>query len=408
MKKCAICFLSFVILFSIIAMLSAFGVSFLDTDRLICNATDAPGRGFAASGSTDTVEVLSDSDSNLSEDFSKLYFSNLNVGYYGYNDFNSCGYVGLGMLLSYYDTFWNDNVIAEQYDNTVEISSVNCSDITASPGTKEMRPTADYFGTYVSEYNNTYFNARLLKIALDLGYNLETRFYQIKDILDKYFELHSSLSTTAFSIVYVNHEWDYKDNVPNKDIKYHEQLISEVISYVKKGVPVLVGLSGEIKNEEQEDPEHIAIAYDYNSNTDTLYGHFGQYGYGNATKHKDMESESYKYVSAYIALVPRVSHVHSDNYTLNGEGVCSCQLSNHKHEYKEYSIKLNDDQMHYEKCYCGKSVLGSHSFRVVGKNYVCSLCHYTKPYDGKFYPIIITPNNVVDDIKALGIEFEEV
>ena len=49
----------------------------------------------------------------------------------------SCGYVAIGMLLSYYDTFLSDDIIPEQYD---VISAGNETDMVQrrnSPGIKK-------------------------------------------------------------------------------------------------------------------------------------------------------------------------------------------------------------------------------------------------------------------------------
>ena len=43
------------------------------------------------------------------------YFDNLTYNL-GMNYKGSCGYVAIGMLLSYYDSFLDDNIIPEQYD----------------------------------------------------------------------------------------------------------------------------------------------------------------------------------------------------------------------------------------------------------------------------------------------------
>ena len=47
--------------------------------------------------------------------FQESYFDNLTINH-GMNFLGSCGYVGIDMLLSYYDTYLSDNIVPEQYD----------------------------------------------------------------------------------------------------------------------------------------------------------------------------------------------------------------------------------------------------------------------------------------------------
>ena len=42
--------------------------------------------------------------------FASYYFCDLK-NYFGYNTHGSCGYVAVAMLLSYYDTYLNDNIV---------------------------------------------------------------------------------------------------------------------------------------------------------------------------------------------------------------------------------------------------------------------------------------------------------
>ena len=49
------------------------------------------------------------------DNFMTAYYDNLTYNY-GINYKNSCGYIALGMLLSYYDTYLYDGIIPEQFD----------------------------------------------------------------------------------------------------------------------------------------------------------------------------------------------------------------------------------------------------------------------------------------------------
>lgn len=81
-------------------------------------------RDFAIEGSevmssaiTQQMSVLSNYESNLTEyaNFRDSYFDNLTKNF-GKNYKGSCGYVALGMFLSYYDTYFDDSLIPEAFD----------------------------------------------------------------------------------------------------------------------------------------------------------------------------------------------------------------------------------------------------------------------------------------------------
>ena len=114
-------------------------------------------------------EISSEPDNTYSSNifyydhFMESYFDNLTMNH-GYNIIGSCGYVGIDMLLSYYDTYLSDNIVPEQYD---KISEGNCYNMLCrrnSPGSIYDNPkdfTVDYSNKSTSEIyqiNASYYN----------------------------------------------------------------------------------------------------------------------------------------------------------------------------------------------------------------------------------------------------------
>ena len=66
--------------------------------------------------------------------FMQAYYNNLNVNM-GVNVKGSCGYVAMTMLLSYYDTYLNDDIISDEYDAVSIGSDVDMNARCNSPGT---------------------------------------------------------------------------------------------------------------------------------------------------------------------------------------------------------------------------------------------------------------------------------
>ena len=64
--------------------------------------------------------------------YATYYFYNLHENL-GYNNAESCGYVAMGMLLSFYDIYWNPNFISDMYLKS-EVATLPLSLSTESPG----------------------------------------------------------------------------------------------------------------------------------------------------------------------------------------------------------------------------------------------------------------------------------
>ena len=82
-------------------------------------------------GSIFNSKIFEDSEiNNLSaidcNTYIETYYEKL-YDNHGYNFFGSCGYIAVGMILSYYDTYLNDDIISEADD-------VESNNISRSPG----------------------------------------------------------------------------------------------------------------------------------------------------------------------------------------------------------------------------------------------------------------------------------
>jgi hypothetical protein len=103
---------------------------------------------------TDPIELFEvpPSQSGLPVDIDEIGFEQIAMyeffkgleKYLPHNMSASCGYVALSGILSYYDSFYNDNVIPEKYDRT-DFDSKNRSElIKNSPGVFKSGPIEDY------------------------------------------------------------------------------------------------------------------------------------------------------------------------------------------------------------------------------------------------------------------------
>ena len=97
-------------------------------------------------GTEEKVDYASENHFSLVD-----YFENLSE-YQPFNSFGSCGFVGISSILTYADTFINDNIVPEKFDRTKENTSF--SEATKhSPGVAKLISSQE---DYEEEYGNLY------------------------------------------------------------------------------------------------------------------------------------------------------------------------------------------------------------------------------------------------------------
>ena len=313
----------------------------------------------------------------------KNYYFNLRKNF-GYNERGSCGYVALGMILTYYDSYYNDKLVAEKYDAPAYMNSLSNYTTASSPGSVEtaidsFQNLTDYYNSLVNQYSNTSLHAKLASIGKDLGYGLGTTPDYLKNIFEKYIELNEQCDSKKWSIIKYSND-SYQNNVPNQSITYSEMMFNNIKSYLKSDHPVLVSM----KNENNEG--HVVVAYDYDEEQDAIFAHYGW----DVITHRNIFSEGFKYIRGYIVIDTSDVHTHSNNYIIDGSAMCSCSLPNHKHIF---TYKSKNAINHSKTCYCGYTELESHRFTKYGTGsamrYIfCEHCGYAKLDDGKVPPII--------------------
>ena len=108
------------------------------------------------------------------KNYMEAYFSGLTKNM-GENSKNSCGYVAIGQILSYYDSFLSDNIIAEQYDQASKGADTNIVERKDSPGIKNDKiinvgsMTIQEYWDRIESMQGEYFRAKLMVIGKSLG-----------------------------------------------------------------------------------------------------------------------------------------------------------------------------------------------------------------------------------------------
>lgn len=259
-----------------------------------------------------------------------FYIDNLlyNIGDNSGSYSGTCGFVALEIILSYYDTFLNDNVIPDEYD--VEVShtfssfdSISLESYAASPGVD----------------NN--FHAYLIQLALDNGY-IEEDDYSFDT--DNYY----SFIDDYFNQIGLNVTIDENTSLFGK------------INFIKQAInlnfPVKVSIRGEDTSNSLGDLTHAVVAYGYDE--DGIYAHFGwQMSY---TINFNINNYAFAHVLYFQV---NESHVCSDNYEWSANGctgtVCPCGIKTCNHETLNYEYRTSSD--HIVSCNaCNYSYIEEH------------------------------------------------
>lgn len=304
---------------------------------------------------------------NLTENFAKNYKG-------------TCNYVAIAMFLSYYDTFWDDDIIPYQYEIN-PASTVAIDQRTSSPGIRTdkipgytheeaMNLSNSEYYDLVMGMTDRYFQPFLFKIAEDdLGYELQHNEESFATMLaieramfiDHYLQTYGGLEAT-----------DYKISIQGSDgnTAFSSTIKSHIIEQVKKGKPVLASII-------MDSISHTCIIYDYNAANDVLYLHFGNY---QATVHMSSAASMYTYFCSALTIEFNSKHNHSNNYVLvtNGNVTyhCGCELPTHQHKYT-HSYAQYDGTYHTEFCHCGASKQNLHTVEGFDRYEPCIYCGAT-------------------------------
>lgn len=268
-----------------------------------------------------------------------FYFEKLDFMHHANNSNNTCALVALEILLSYYDTFLNDNIVDENYEYNVKGYAHTVEDFDISPGVD-------------NDLNDRKFHDYLYSLDPNHKFNDGFSTQEQKRVIRNYFKDKD-----------LNVKYNYCTGDTLSDIltNYTITLIKRAIN---KGRPILV--SGH---------EHSTVAYAYDE--DYVYVHAG---WGHVARTPWSTFKDYiNYWTGSFDLEFNVPHIHSDNYYsfYDKSSVCSCGEL-HNHEIYHLSI---DDDYHAHICECGLFQKEKHSLIADGyikEVYVSLLNKYIK------------------------------
>ena len=351
----------------------------------------------------DKNNAQASTDGPYLDSFMAYYFYNLESTFPN-NKAGTCGYVAVGMVLSYYDNFLNANIIPEKYEGLFKgVNSNIDNDFTnsgKSPGVKsavsvsvaernkdlfvEVDMPEIYNGTdYELDYKAYYENMlAVLDNATSEDANdvlLQSKLFQLEKERDYFSSLrwedYTSTSGGLTNIQVGNLFYYYLselglERVETKDDDGNvisllpgqfrdrscfnlagENVKIKIREYIDFNIPVILGISSEAGANGKK-RLHYVVAYDYDDDGN-IYCHFG---WGSDEKHITIESEGYVNIDTYITLEINTPHVCDDNYIYNGVGYCyhneEINTYNHTHYFTNGIDYENIDGVLYHTIQC--------------------------------------------------------
>lgn len=266
----------------------------------------------------------------LDDFYSTVYFSNLKDNF-SINTNGTCSYTAIGMLLSFYDSYWNDLFIPDEYDvkSTFSSTATSSQDFELIPFDAQapgIQPeplnlvsnlsNSEYIDV-VRENEAKYFQFKL--IQLSQSYFGKIKFEDSSNPFGMTFEeINQFLTYYLYTFLQMNNSQVSIDSMTSNSGNVKDFVINKV----KSGIPVLIRASSKTLG------VHAMIAYDYNYGTDDIFVHTGwKDGSGNSLRHVSLQEIGFTNLIDAISLNTKSNHEHSYNYSSTKQTVCSCNYS---------------------------------------------------------------------------------
>ena len=254
------------------------------------------------------------------------YFYNLNYNL-GDNVHDSCALVALGMLLSYYDTYWDDDFIPSAFEQNIEVNLYPQLSI-ESPGIISDSVFRDQYNTQLYMFNR-YFNHAMEN-------KLEYFHYYLMNYActESYININSGdFGLSKEETINILSKYLYDRNLTGVSIQNctgatRELTYALIANQIDAGRPVLIAGYNAYNG-------HAMVAYDYSLNSDgtvgDIYVHAGMITGDDGPKtHVSLSSSGYTdEIYAYYLNVT-TPHSCTDNYVnASNHAFCSCWFHEH-------------------------------------------------------------------------------
>ena len=245
--------------------------------------------------------------------YAPVYFSNLRTNF-GTNRFGTCAFVAMGMLLSFYDTYWDDSIVPDAYEVAARSYGDPINGSVDSPGSSDSAlEMTDYttFDQYMSSgvpaLEGSRLDAKLISMAMSYSITVKQDVneagldYSGMYSLFQYY-LYTYRGFSPYELGFIAETGTGTGQARSESVR------DFAIEKVSEGIPVLLSVGTDYS---QITGRHAVIAYDYDDGNDLLYCHMG---WGPKATHVTIESFGYTSYNSAFSLAVRTSHNCSNNY----------------------------------------------------------------------------------------------
>lgn len=288
-------------------------------------------------------------------DFSmKTYFKRL-VANSPLNSVDSCGYVSFIQYLSYFDSFYDDRLIPEQFDRYGNNGATSQTAVSVSPGVLRQAYPNAAGTTQLYDFIQTNKNTDLQMYYMDIfnasqnrnpsEYKSSIGMWNYQKILDQ------AAGLSGFGLNFVQAEKNdlYRENghESQEAIDYYDVYVKDKLD---QNIPVVLHIKWEKNNVSFY---HSVVAYYYDSE-----GIHCNFGWGANETDIVVGKNQYKINQAGFLDVSNLAVPHSKNYFINDLKYCGC--GQHIHHSFSYEQIPHDQSAHERNCPCGYSDTEKH------------------------------------------------
>ncbi|MCH4235994.1 MAG: hypothetical protein LKF69_04270 [Bacilli bacterium] len=266
----------------------------------------------------------------------KTYFQNL-YAYTPSNTIGTCGFVSFTQYLSYYDTFYNDDIIPYRFDRTNTNATTTSQALAVSPGVQRLNIPSTNVETFI---NNNYYNDFQSYLIRALNIRAPGSSYRTAIGMWDYHHLLAELMGADAPSYTTISTWDYGDPRTPAVKSIAENAIKAKLN---QGKPVMVHIA-DIDANGDYNGYHSVVAYYYDASG--IHCHFG---WGSSSADMVIPA-SYEITEIGYWDDSQLSFVHSRNYMINELKYCGC--GSHIHHTLSSYTPYNSSR-HTAYCACG-------------------------------------------------------
>ena len=350
------------------------------------------------------------------------FFQNL-AAYSPANSSGSCGYVSLIQYLCYLDSFYNDGIIPQAYEQNQGSATSLFNARLVSPGvlnhaypsyndiTEYINGQWQYtfydtqghtdFYNYVIANKSTDYQMKLMHIFNEANNRAAYEYSASIGMwsYDTIFSTISALSGVSFSYVKASNTWP--NTAPN-DSTIQQYFYAYVTAQLALGRPVILHIAKAASLPENQGTDyysdyHSVVAYYYDD--DGIHANFG-WGSNTTDLLITGDDGSYYITDAGYLDVSSIPIRHSDNFIVDNHGYCGCgTIHTHHYTFKYQQISLFSPN-HKSYCVCDSYITETHTvspesiFSINGHQYgSCAYCNASVDLGTGSIIIPITPTN---------------